>query len=195
MTLEPDGAHEWHRVERGPRRVLPALPETDADLGEIRWERWERALQLSHIDPSCHTCGYEGPLATARGMTLHQDRPRRTLLRRSAIAQGRRPMWGPVFTPQPRWVYTHWASRCQACDEMTVWIMSGQRPRCDECAAVSPVRLTGQRAQCPTCLREAGHEVPGGVGRAGTWIEIAYHPPTTEQVPPGGQAPQQDALF
>lgn len=200
MAVESASRDAWAQVEIGERRVLPALPDADADLGEIRWNRWERALLLTHIDPSCETCGYAGPLAHVLGMTLHQDRPRRTLLERSKIAEGRRPVWGPALTPAPRWVYTHSASRCQACDEMTVWCMSGQRPRCQQCAAVSPPELKGRTAQCPACLRSARHMTPGGtVGHVDTWCEIAYHPPRTERVPPRTQgrkvAPQQEGLF
>lgn len=198
MSLEDASRTGWAQVEIGERRVLPALPDQDVDLGEIRWDRWQRALVLTHIDPSCETCGYAGPLACAKGMTLHQDPPRRKLLQRSKITEGRRAVAGPLVTPKPRWVYTHWASRCQACDEMVVWCMSGKRPRCGECAALSPDRLKGQRGQCPSCLREAEHVVPGGVGKPGTWVEVAYNPPRTERVVPaarGGKAQQADTLF
>lgn len=194
--LEPVGKHDWGQVEIGPPRILPALPERDQDLGEIRWDRWERALPLTHIDPSCETCGYAGPLACAKGMTLHQDPPRRKLLQKSKIAEGKRPVWGPLYTPPPRWVYTHWASRCQACDEMVVWCTSGQRTRCQECAAVVPDKLRGTKAQCPSCLRNADHEVPGGIHRLSTWCEVLYHPARTEQVPTAPRrAPQEESLF
>lgn len=194
--LEPVGKHDWEQVEVGPRRVLPALPTEDADLGEIRWGRWERSLLLTHIDPSCESCGYAGPLADARGMTLHQDPPRRRLLERSKIAEGKRPVWGPAITPAPRWIYTHWASRCQACDEMVVWCMTGQRTRCQECAGVVDAKLKGTRGQCPLCLRAARFVVPGGtIGHTDTWVELAYNPPRVEQVPPSTVPPQADSLF
>lgn len=200
MGVESVGRDAWSQVELGERRVLPALPVADEDLGEIRWQRWERALLLSHFDPSCETCGYAGPLACATGMTLHQDKPRRTLLKPSKIAEGQRPVWGAAVTPEPRWIYTHWATRCQACDEMTVWCMSGQRTRCQECAALSPAALEGTRAQCPACLRPARHVTPGGTtALTDTWCEIAYHPPRSEQVPVRGRsaatAPQVESLF
>lgn len=200
MAVESASRDAWSQVELGERRVLPALPGQDADLGEIRWGRWERHIRASHIDSSCGTCGYEGPLAHALGMTLHQDRPRRKLLKPSRIAQGQRPQWGPAITPPPRWVYTHTATRCQACDEMFVWCMSGQRTRCQECAAVTPKALEGTRAQCPVCLRPARHVVPGGtIGQVDTWCEVAYNPPRSEQVPVRGRsaarAPQAESLF
>lgn len=198
--LEAAGKHDWSQVELGPRRVLPALPARDQDLGEIRWSRWERHLRLTHIDPSCGSCGYEGPLAHALGMTLHQDPPRRKLLKPSKIAEGQRPVWGPAVTPPPRWIYTHTATRCQACDEMAVWCMSGQRTRCQECAAVSPPGLEGRTARCPACRRSARHVTPGGsVGQVDTWCEIGYNPPRTEQdapLPKGRKAPpQEEVLF
>jgi hypothetical protein len=195
--VEQVGKNSWSAVELGERRVLPALPDTDADVGEIRWDRWERHLVVTHIDPSCDTCGYAGPLAMAKGMTLYQDPPRRKLLQRSAIAKGQRAVGGPLVTPPPRWVYTHFATRCQACDEMLVWIISGQRPRCTECAAVSPKELAGRKAQCPACLAEADHVVPGGSSRFSTWIEVAYNPPRTEKVPVAApdKAPQEETLF
>lgn len=107
------------------RRVIPALVAVDPELGEIRWERWERSLQLTHIPGDCQTCAFPGPMRNARGLTLHQDRPRRDLLRHSRIAEGRRAVWGPVYVPEKRWVYTHWASRCPRCDEMEVWRTRG----------------------------------------------------------------------
>lgn len=190
MALESASKDAWSEVEIGQRRVLPALPGVDEDLGEIRWNRWERALVLTHFDPSCETCGYPGPLAHVLGMTLHQDPPRRKLLKPSKIATGQRPVWGAAVTPAPRWVYSHSAMRCQQCDEMAVWCMSGRRPRCQECAAVSPAALEGKRAQCPSCLREARHMIPGGtVGKIDTWCEIAYNPPRTERVPAPPLAP------
>jgi hypothetical protein len=205
MTVR--GIDHWAQVECGPRRVLPALPGADADMGEIRWDRWERHVVVTHIDPSCGTCGYGGPLACARGQTLWQDRPRRTLLRPSKVAEGRRPVWGPPLAPEPRWVITHHATRCQRCDEMFVWCAYGVRPRCEECAAVSPAELRDKLAQCPACLRRCWHLVPGRLGqgpqtkikrRYETWVEIAYNPPRTEAVAParrGRRAPQEDALF
>lgn len=200
MSVESAGRDAWSQVEIGQRRVLPALPDTDADQGEIRWNRWERALVLTHIDPSCESCGYAGPLAHTLGMTLHQDPPRRKLLKRSNIAKGQRPVWGPPSTPAPRWVFTHSATRCQACDEMIVWCMSGKRPRCQECAAVSPDGLKGKRARCPACRRTARHMTPGGtIGHTDTWCEIAYTPPRTQEEPPPVRPrrppPQVETLF
>lgn len=193
--MEQVGKDSWSAVEIGPRRLLPALPEWDEELGKIRWGRWERHLVVTHIDPSCGTCGYGGPLATVRGMTLYQDPPRRKLVQRSAIARGQRAVGGPVVVTPPRWVYTHTASRCQACDEMLVWLASGQGPRCSKCAAPSPAALLGKRRQCPACLVEAEHLVPRW-GRVGTWVEVAYNPPRVEEVPPGpAPGAGQETLF
>lgn len=111
--------------EPEPPRLIPPLPERDPELGEIRWEGWEKALALSHIDPSCDTCDHPGPMRTAMGLTLYQEPPRRTLLRRSKITEGRRPVWSEPFVPEPRWVFTHWALRCPRCDEMNVWRTRG----------------------------------------------------------------------
>lgn len=182
--LESAGRDAWRQVEIGKVRVLPALPGEDPELGEIRWDRWERALRLTHFDPSCETCGYEGPLAVNKGMTLHDRAPYRKLLRPSKIAQGQRPQWGPVIRPEPGWVYSHWANRCQACDEMTVWVMLGVLPRCERCGAVTAADREGRREQCGACLREARFVVPGGTGKPGTWVEIHYHPPVTAQIVP-----------
>jgi hypothetical protein len=136
----------------GSRRLIPALPERDPELGEIRWGRWEKSLVLTHVPGDCEVCPYPGPLRNARGMTLYQDPPRRKLMRPSKVTLGQRPVWGPTVTPEPRWVYTHWASRCPHCDVMTVWRMA--------------IRVDG-------------------------WVEIHYHPPTTERALP----PQEGTLF
>ncbi len=106
-------------------RVIPALPSRDPELGEIRWEREVAALTVSHVPSHCQSCAYPGPLRTAQGLTLYQERPYRELVRRSRIAEGKRAVAGKVVTPEPRWVFSHWARRCPACDEMTVWRREG----------------------------------------------------------------------
>lgn len=112
--------------ELGPGlRLIPALPHADPELGEIRWDEWEKALTLTHIPGDCETCEYPGPLRTAKGMTLHQDRPYRRLLKPSKIAEGQRAVWSSPVTPGPRWVYTHWAVRCPHCDEMKTYRRKG----------------------------------------------------------------------
>lgn len=107
--------------ELGGRRLIPALPEADPQLGPITWGRWEEVPCMTHIPGHCTTCEFPGPLRSAQGMTWHQDPPRRALVRRSRVAEGQRPVWGPVTVPEPRLVYTHWATRCPHCDEMSVW--------------------------------------------------------------------------
>lgn len=99
------------------RRILPALPDTDPQLGKIRWEGWESAVPVTHIDPSCGTCAFSGPLSTAFGKTLYTPPPSRVRIERSA--RGRASKW---VTVQHRayWCVTHSAVRCPSCDEMRV---------------------------------------------------------------------------
>lgn len=187
-------AQAWDEVEVGERRILPALPDTDPELGEIRWDRWEKALVFTHIDPSCETCGYGGPLAVSRGKTWYVPEPTWQRVKRSSWERGERSKWARV-EHRSYWCYTHWASRCQVCDEMVVWLMSGNAARCLECAALSPERLRGESGQCPSCLREARHEVPRA-DDCDTWPEVAYNPPTTTEVPGAADdVPQEDVLF
>lgn len=192
-----EGGTAWEEVEIGERRVLPALPGQDPELGEIRWDRWERALVLTHIDPSCGTCGYAGPLAVAKGRTWYTPEPSWVRVRRSSWERGERSKWAKA-QHRSYWCYTHWATRCQACDEMVVWLISGGGARCLECGAVSPDRLKGERGQCPACLRDAWHRVPRS-GDTRTWVEVAYNPPTAQRVPPRaksrGGGPQEEVLF
>ncbi|MFE2934950.1 hypothetical protein [Streptomyces sp. NPDC059278] len=115
----------YPEFELGAQRLIPALPERDPELGEIRWDKWEHALCLTHIPVDCETCDYPGPLRNAQGKTLYQDPPRRPQLKRSRVAEGQRPVYGAPVTPEPRWLYTHWASRCPHCDEMSVWRVRG----------------------------------------------------------------------
>jgi len=141
--------------EPEPRRIIPALPDADPVLGEIRWDRWEEALCLTHVDGSCVTCAFPGPLRVARGMTWYTPEPTYVRVRRSSRRDGRASKWVKA-RHEPYWCYTHWASRCPACDEMFVYRMYG------------------------------------GAGREKEWVEIAYHPYTTERaVPPT----DDDVLF
>lgn len=126
----------------GARPGVPALPAADPEHGEIRWDRWERALLISHIDPSCVTCGNPGPLAVARGRTWYTPPPTMTRVQRSSRHNARPSRWVPVHH-QPYWCYTHWALRCQQCDETTVWRMGdweeiAYRPPRTERAAPAP---------------------------------------------------------
>lgn len=108
--------------EHASRRILPALPATDAQAGTIRWDRWEPALLITHVDPSCSTCAFPGPLSTARGMTWYVPEPAWARVERSH--PGSRSRWVRV-QGKPYWCYTHWAVRCPRCDETTVWRMNG----------------------------------------------------------------------
>lgn len=136
----------------GPRRIIPALPDADPELGEIRWDHWEEALCLTHIDGSCRTCAFPGPLCVAKGKTWYTPEPTYVRVRRSSWERKERSKWVKA-RHRPYWCYTHWASRCPTCDEMFVYRMASR------------------------------HQ---------DWVEIAYHPYTTERaVPPT----QDDVLF
>jgi hypothetical protein len=104
------------------RRILPALPGTDPELGEIRWERWEPALPMTHFDPRCRTCAFPGPLSTAFGTTCYTPPPSRVRVERST--RGSRSKWVTVQN-RSYWCKTHWAVRCPRCDEMTVYRRDG----------------------------------------------------------------------
>ncbi|HEY9015595.1 MAG TPA: hypothetical protein VIM84_11095 [Gemmatimonadales bacterium] len=182
-------------VEVGPRRVLPALPATDVELGEIRWERWTRAPRITHFDQSCGSCAYPGPLAYARGQVWYTPEPSMVRVARSRMENGRRVPSRWVRTQhRSYWAYALQAVRCQACDEMTVWVTNGFVPRCEQCGGLSPKELDGKRAQCPSCPRLARHVTPSGSHRITTWVEIAYHPPVAQAVRPRGEV-QEDTLF
>ncbi|MGW2219622.1 hypothetical protein ACWCSD_31940 [Nonomuraea sp. NPDC001684] len=76
------------------QRFVPALPELDGAT-PITWRRWEPALLMSHIDPSCEQCAHPGPRQMAIGL--------------AAPHPGHRPL------------IRYQASRCPACQEMTVY--------------------------------------------------------------------------
>lgn len=103
------------------RRVLPPLAAQDSELGSIRWEPWQDALQVSHIDSSCQACSFPGPLATAHGLTLYSP-PASVLTTRRADRAGPPPT---AARGTPYWVVSHWASRCPQCDETWVHRMNG----------------------------------------------------------------------
>lgn len=114
--LDPDGI----------RRIIPALPPEDPVQGEIRWDRWERALKLTiclsngtQAETDCETCGY-AELRTARGKTLYVPEPTFVRVAKSTQTRDGRSKW-QRRVPKPYWVYTHWAVRCPACGEMFAW--------------------------------------------------------------------------
>ncbi|WP_217231378.1 hypothetical protein [Streptomyces anulatus] len=100
------------------RRILPALPDTDLKMGPIRWERWEPAVTMTHIDPACSTCAFPGPLSTAFGKTYYVPPPTRVRAARSTREQPSK--WATVQR-RAYWCITHWAVRCPGCDEMHVY--------------------------------------------------------------------------
>lgn len=83
-------------TQRIETRTVPALPTT-IDAVPVAWQRWEPAPALTHVDPRCPTCAYDGGSVQAFG--LAGDPP---LIR---------------FT----------AHRCPACDETTVYERVPQR--------------------------------------------------------------------
>ncbi|MFI1312462.1 hypothetical protein ACH4TS_20310 [Streptomyces albidoflavus] len=105
-------------AEPAPARVLPALPDHDQEVGEIRWGRWEPAITASHIDPACPTCAFPGPLSTVFGTTWYTPEPTMVRVRRSQ--PGQRSEWVRV-QGKPYWCKTHYAVRCPQCDEMRVY--------------------------------------------------------------------------
>ncbi|MBZ3908549.1 MULTISPECIES: hypothetical protein [Streptomyces] len=120
-------------------RILPALPDTDPEAGEIRWDRWEPALLVTHIDPTCRTCAFPGPLSTAFGKTWYTPEPTQVRIQRSR--PGEPSKWARV-QGKPYWCKTHYAVRCPQCDEMTVyrrqgWVEIHYRPPTTERAVPS----------------------------------------------------------
>lgn len=109
------------------QRVIPALPAQDPLQGEIRWERWERALRLTicladgtQADMDCDACGYTGDLRTARGMTFWTPEPSWERIAKGTETRSGRSRW-QKRQRKPYWVYTHWAQRCVWCGEMYAW--------------------------------------------------------------------------
>lgn len=142
-------------LAEGPRRIIPALPMEDPLLGEIRWDAWERALNLTiclsggtQAETDCETCGWP-KLRNARGKTFWTPEPTYERVARSTQTRDGRSKWVKVQR-KPYWVYTHWAVFCPACDEMYAW----------------------RRAE------------PGRAGGEDVWVEIFHHPPTTERALP-----------
>ncbi|TLQ39416.1 hypothetical protein [Streptomyces marianii] len=103
-------------------RILPALPDRDQEDGVIRWGRWEPAIEATHIDPSCPTCAFPGPLSTASGQTWYTPEP--TLARARRSSSGQASQWVRV-QHRPYWCNTHYAVRCPQCDEMRVYRRDG----------------------------------------------------------------------
>lgn len=87
---------------------------------EIRWGEWKPALRIPHIDPSCETCGFPGPLETRYGHMKQPGFRIRKLTVRSNVAEGVRPKavtkWVTGY-----WALTHFAFRCPECAEELVY--------------------------------------------------------------------------
>ncbi|MFC4328385.1 hypothetical protein ACFPC0_11155 [Streptomyces andamanensis] len=116
QELDPDGI----------RRIIPALPEADPVMGEIRWDAWERALRLTiclsngtQASTDCETCAYE-ELRTARGKTFYTPEPSYVRVASSTQTRDGRSKWQKQ-RHKAYWAYTHWAQRCPACGEMFAW--------------------------------------------------------------------------
>lgn len=110
-----------------PRRIIPALPDSDPVMGAIRWDRWEKALNLticlrggSQADMDCETCAFPGPLRTTQGKTFYTPESTLERVARSTQTKDGRSRWKRVQR-EPYWCYTHWAQFCPACDEMFAW--------------------------------------------------------------------------
>lgn len=116
--------HE-EEAELGPRRIIPALPMEDPLLGEIRWGRWERALNLfictktGLAETDCETCAWPR-LRNASGKTLYTPEPTWERVARSTQTKDGRSKWVKVQR-KAYWCYTHWAQFCPRCDEMFAW--------------------------------------------------------------------------
>jgi hypothetical protein len=76
------------------QRFIPALPQFDGATS-ITWRRWEVAPLMTHVDPACEQCAHLGPHQIAIGLAAP------------------RPGQPPLIRYQ--------ASRCPACQEMTVY--------------------------------------------------------------------------
>lgn len=127
---EEAGALEPDEFELGPRRIIPALPEEDPVLGEIRWGRWERQLNLTiclsdgtQAETDCETCAFPN-LRTNRGKTLYRPEPTWVRVARSTQTRDGRSKWVKVER-KAYWVYTHHARFCPRCDEMFAWRRAG----------------------------------------------------------------------
>lgn len=112
--------------EETERRIIPALPTEDPLLGEIRWDRWERALELficltsgTQAETDCETCAWPR-LRNAKGKTLHQPEPTWERVARSTQTKDGRSKWVKVQR-KAYWAYSHWAQYCPRCDEMFAW--------------------------------------------------------------------------
>lgn len=103
-----------------PWRAVPALPEADPLMGEIRWDRWEKALALTHVPDDCETCGFTGPLRTVNGKTLYTPKPSYVRVAKSTQTKDGRSRW-QQRVHGAYWAYTHWARFCPACDEMAAY--------------------------------------------------------------------------
>lgn len=77
-------------TETPTKRMIPALPATIEGVRGT-WRRWTLAPLLSHVDPRCPTCAYDGGSVLAFGLA------------------GEPP------------VIRFSAHRCPACDEMTIY--------------------------------------------------------------------------
>lgn len=145
---EPD------EFENGPRRIIPALPMEDPVLGEIRWDRWERALDLficlaggGQADTDCETCAWP-TLRNAKGKTLYTPRPTWERVARSTQTRDGRSKWVKVQR-KAYWCYTHWAQFCPRCDEMFAWRRVGPDGEREEWTEIFHHPPTTERALPP----------------------------------------------
>lgn len=97
------------------------------DAAAIDWERWEPALRITHIDPSCDKCLFPGPLLTRFGLTIQPAFTTRRITRPSRIAEGQRLQSVSEHHP-PAKVRTHFAVRCPNCGEHVAYALASSDP-------------------------------------------------------------------
>lgn len=93
----------------------------------IRWDEWKPALRVTHIDPSCQTCEFPGPLMMRHGKTLQPGKRVRKVTVRSKVTEGIRPEATTTWVPG-YWALTHVAFLCPRCDEELVYGYSMTSP-------------------------------------------------------------------
>jgi uncharacterized protein (DUF983 family) len=192
--------HEPH-IAQVETRAFRALPERDEDLGEIRWDRFEPLPWIlctkGGLSNACPTCAFPGPLTGAWGKTQHPAtmRSHRRITQRSRITEGQRPESVLVREQvRERWLITHQAVRCPACEETRVMIFGSSvkvPDRCEPDGNAGPSWPRHDWSGVAECRRCGYPRDP----RPGSMYECLdmYQPPVTERVPP--KNPDADTLF
>ncbi|MER6605992.1 hypothetical protein ABT282_08750 [Streptomyces sp. NPDC000927] len=182
-------------------RIFRALPERDEDLGEIRWDRFEPLMQTlctkGGLSNACPTCAFPGPLNGAEGRTRREAtvRTHRKITQKSKIAEGQRVKSVLVHERvDERWLISHYAIRCPACEETKVLIFGScvKVPvRCEPSGDAGPSwpgHDWGKYSDCKRC----GYPKDPRPGKMYECLDM-YQPPVTERVP--SKNPDADTLF